>query len=127
MAKADGANSVTPLARLDLDGNPATTNDIVRSTRDLNNNSDNTDDANTILFGVTAARRASCNVTTTSSDPLTGQPRSFVSSSNGGEYRLYLNIVQTGMNMGTRTQSVSRPLSTPIFPARIDSWATVFE
>ncbi|MFO0625464.1 MAG: PilC/PilY family type IV pilus protein [Polyangiales bacterium] len=127
MAKSDGANSVTPLARLDLDGNPATTSDIVRATRDLNNNSDNTDDANTILFGVTAARRATCNVTTSSTDPLTGQPRSYVSSSNGGEYRLYLNIVQTGMNMGTRTQSVSRPLSTPIFPARIDSWATVFE
>lgn len=127
MAKADATNSVTPMARLDLDGNPATTSDIVRVTRDLNNNNDTNDDANTILFGVTAARRATCNVSTSSTDPLTGMPRSFVSSSNGGEYRLYLNIVQTGMSMGTRTTNVSRPLSTPIIPARIDSWATVFE
>jgi type IV pilus assembly protein PilY1 len=127
MAKSDGANSVIPVARLDLDGNPATTGDIVRATRDLNNNNDNVDDANTILFGVTAARRATCNVSSTSTDPLTGMPRTFVSSSNGGEYRLYLNIVQTGMSMGTRTTNLSRPLATPIIPARVDSWASVFE
>lgn len=127
MTKAESVNSVTPMARLDLDGNPATTSDIVRVTQDLNNNNDTSDDSNTILFGVTAARRATCSVDSTSDDPLTGMPRSFVSSSNGGDYRLYLNIVQTGMSMGTRTTNVSRPLATPIIPARIDSWATVFE
>lgn len=127
MAKSDGANSVTPLGRLDLDGNPSTTNDVVRATRDLNNNNDDNDDANTILFGVTVARRATCSVTASSPDPLTGFTRSYVSASNGGEYRMFLNIVQTGMSTGTTTTNFSRPLVAPIIPARIDSWATVFE
>lgn len=127
MAKADGANSVVPMGRLDLDGNPGTTTDVVRATRDLNNNNNDADDANTILFGVSVARRATCNVTETSPDPLTGLSRTFVSASNGGEYRMFLNIVQTGLSMGTRTTSFSRPLVAPIIPARVDSWATVFE
>lgn len=127
MAKADGANSTVPSPRLDLDANPATTNDIVRVTRDLNNNNNNNDDLNTILFGVSVARRATCSVVSTSNDPFTGLPRNFVSASNGGEFRLFLNMVQTGMSMGTRTSSFSRPLVAPVIPARIDSWATVFE
>jgi type IV pilus assembly protein PilY1 len=117
-----------PRARLDLDGDPATTSDIVRVTADLNFNGSPTDDNNTVLFGVTIARRLSCNVTASAPDPLTGVPRSYVASSTGGEYRIVLQTAQSGRGGGAGLNPVvSRALPRPQMPARVDSWAAIFE
>lgn len=104
-----------------------TTTDVVRVTRDLNNNGTETDDSNSLLFGVAVARRPNCNVSATVTDPITGMMRTFVSSTTGGEYRLVLQIAQTGMAGGTTTATVARSLPAPIIPSRVDSIATVFE
>lgn len=123
----DPTGSVYPRGRLDRDGDPMTTADVVRVTRDLNNNGSEVDDANSLLFGVAVARRPNCNVSADVIDPVTGAPRTFVSSSTGGDYRLVLQIAQTGMLGGTTTAVFSRSLPAPIIPSRIDSVATVFE
>ena len=107
---------------------PATTSDIVRSTADLNFNGSPSDDNNTVLFGVTIARRLSCNVTASAPDPLTGVPRSYVASSTGGEYRIVLQTAQSGRGgAGGLNPVVSRRLPRPQMPARVDSWAAIFE
>jgi type IV pilus assembly protein PilY1 len=116
-----------PRARLDLDGDPLTSSDVVRVTRDLNFNGSDADDGNTVLFGVTIARRMSCNVTATAPDPITGTPRSYVSSSSGGEYRLVLQSAQAGRGATTLNPITWRRLPRPQMPARIDSWASIFE
>ncbi|MBL8601859.1 MAG: PQQ-binding-like beta-propeller repeat protein [Myxococcales bacterium] len=86
------------------------------------------DGENTLLFGVTLQRPASCSVVTSSTDPLTGIPRSFVSGTNSTEYRIVLQTAQTSTGMGgTVTRSFTRSVRAPILPARVDSWATVFE
>jgi type IV pilus assembly protein PilY1 len=127
LTRNDPSGSSYPQGRLDRDGDPMTTADVVRVTRDLNNNGSEADDANSLLFGVAVARRPNCNVSATVVDPLTGSPRTFVSSTSGGEYRLVLQIAQTGMTGGTRTATFTRSLPAPIIPSRVDSVATVFE
>jgi type IV pilus assembly protein PilY1 len=127
LTRNDPAGSTYPLGRLDRDGDPMTTADVVRVTRDLNNNGTESDDANSLLFGVAVARQPNCNVSAVVVDPLTGMSRTFVSSSTGGEYRLVLQIAQTGMAGGTTTSTFTRSLPAPIVPSRIDSIATVFE
>lgn len=127
LTRNDPAGSTYPQGRLDRDGDPSTTADVVRVTRDLNNNGTETDDANSLLFGVAVARRPNCNVSASVIDPITGTARTFVSSTTGGEYRLVLQIAQTGMAGGSRTATFSRSLPAPIIPSRIDSIATVFE
>ncbi|MFO0652770.1 MAG: PilC/PilY family type IV pilus protein [Polyangiales bacterium] len=117
-----------PKARLDLDGDPLTASDIVRASRDLNFNGTETDDGNSVLFGVAISRRMSCNVTATAPDPITGMPRSYVSSSTGGEYRLVLQTAQAGRTGSTGLNPiVTRRLPRPQMPARVDSWAAIFE
>ncbi len=117
-----------PRARLDLDGDPATASDVVRVTQDLNFNGTTTDDGNTVLFGVAVSRQMSCNVTATAPDPITGMPRTYVSSSSGGEYRLVLQTAQAGRTGSTGLNPVvTRRLPRPQMPARIDSWASIFE
>jgi len=117
-----------PRARLDLDGDPATASDVVRATADLNFNGSSSDDNNTVLFGVTVARRLSCNVTASAPDPITGVPRSYVASSTGGEYRIVLQTAQSGRGgAGGLNPVVSRRLPRPQMPARVDSWAAIFE
>ncbi|MDB4928064.1 MAG: Type fimbrial biosis protein PilY1 [Myxococcaceae bacterium] len=127
LTRNDPVGTTYPAGRLDRDGDPMTTADVVRVTRDLNNNGSEVDDANSLLFGVAVARRPNCNVSATVTDPVTGQPRTFVSSTTGGEYRLVLQIAQTGMAGGTTTATFTRSLPAPIVPSRIDSVATVFE
>ncbi len=117
-----------PRARLDLDGDPVTTADVVRNSRDLNFNGTEADDSNSVLFGVAVSRRMSCNVTATAPDPITGVPRSYVSSSTGGEYRLVLQSAQSGRTGSTGLNPVvTRRLPRPQMPARVDSWAAIFE
>ncbi|MEZ4409468.1 MAG: PilC/PilY family type IV pilus protein [Polyangiales bacterium] len=128
MQADDPAGSYYPKPRLDLDGNTSTTADIVRVTRDLNNNGTEMDDGNDLLFGVAVARNATCNLAATALDPLTGSPRTYVSSSTGGDYRLVLQVARSSGTVGaTNTFTFSRNLATPYLPARIDSWATIFE
>lgn len=127
LTRNDPLGSTYPQGRLDRDGDPMTTTDVVRVTRDLNNNGTEADDANSLLFGVAVARRPNCNVSASVIDPITGMARTFVSSTTGGEYRLVLQIAQTGMAGGTTTATVARSLPAPIIPSRIDSIATVFE
>lgn len=127
LSRNDPTGTTHPQGRLDRDGDPMTTTDVVRVTRDLNNNGSDIDDANSLLFGVAVARRPNCNVSADVIDPITGSPRTFVSSTTGGEYRLVLQIAQTGMVGGTTTAVFSRSLPAPIIPSRIDSVASVFE
>jgi len=129
MTRSDiGSTYDHPRPRLDLDGDPATTADVVRATADLNFNGSSADDNNTVLFGVTIARRLSCNVTATAPDPITGVPRSYVASSTGGEYRIVLQTAQSGRGgAGGLNPVVARRLPRPQMPARIDSWAAIFE
>lgn len=127
LSRNDPVGSTYPQGRLDRDGDPATTTDIMRVTRDLNNNGTEADDANSLLFGVAVARRPNCNVSADVIDPITGAPRTFVSQTSGGDYRLVLQIAQTGMGGGTTTAVFSRSLPAPIIPSRVDSVATVFE
>lgn len=129
MTRVDiGSTYDYPRARLDLDGDPLTLTDIVRVTSDLNFNGTTADDTNTVLFGVTVSRRLSCNVTATAPDPITGMPRSYVSSSSGGEYRLVLQTAQSGRAGSTGLNPVvARRLPRPQMPARVDSWASIFE
>lgn len=127
LTRNEPTGSTYPQGRLDRDGNAATTADVVRVTRDLNNNGTEADDSNSLLFGVAVARRPNCNVSATVTDPITGVQRTFVSSTTGGEYRLVLQIAQTGMAGGTTTSTLSRSLPAPIIPSRVDSVATVFE
>ena len=127
LAANDPAGSFVPQGRIDLDGNPATTADIVRVTCDLNNNGTCADDANSLLFGVAVTRTPNCNVSAAGIDPLTGLPRSYVSSTTGGDWRLVLQVAQTGLMTGTTTATYTRPIAAPIIPARVDSVATVFE
>lgn len=123
-----GAGFDYPRARLDLDGDPLTSSDVVRASRDLNFNGTDTDDGNTLLFGVAISRRMSCNVTASAPDPITGAPRTYVSSSTGGEYRLVLQTAQAGRTGSTGLNPVvTRRLPRPQMPARIDSWASIFE
>ncbi len=113
-----------PMPRLDVDGIPA---DDVRVTCDLNNNGTCADDVNSILFGTTVAQQPNCNVTSSTIDPTTGFSRSFVQSSSGGSFALYLQTGHT-QTLGTTTSTItSRPIARPIVPARVDAWATVFE
>ncbi len=117
-----------PVARLDIDGDPTTTSDVVRVSRDLNFNGTDSDDGNTVLFGVAVSRRMSCNVTTTATDPITGTPRTFVSSTTGGEYRIVLQTAQAGRGGSAGLNGlVTRRLPRPQMPARVDSWASIFE
>ncbi len=127
LTRNDPIGSTYPQGRLDRDGDPATTADVVRVTRDLNNNGTEADDANSLLFGVAVARRPNCNVSAVVIDPVTGTSRTFVSSTTGGEYRLVLQIAQTGMVSGTTTATFTRSLPAPIIPSRVDSVATIFE
>lgn len=128
MNRAESAYPFVPVAKLDLDGNPATTTDVVRATRDLNFNGSAADDGNTLLFGVTVARRASCNVTAPSFDPISGTTRTFVQSSTGGDYRIVLQTGRPGTSGGGSGANTSwRRVPRPVMPARVDSWATVFE
>jgi type IV pilus assembly protein PilY1 len=130
MTRSDGGTSYDyPFSRLDMDGDPATTSDLVRNTRDLNFNGDSgTDDINTLLFGVTVSRQMNCNVTASATDPLTGMPRTYVASSTGGEYRLVLQTAQGGRTgTGGVNPVVARRLPRPQMNARIESWAAIFE
>lgn len=117
----------TPRARLDLDGDESTTTDIVRMTADLNRDGSTADDANSVLFGVTAQREQVCSTTSTTTDPVTGVSRSYVSSSTPGNYYLYLQTGSGSSGAGTIRTVTPRRIPTPRVPARIDSWATVFE
>lgn len=117
----------TPRARLDLDGDDSTTSDIVRMTADLNRDGSTVDDANSVLFGVTAQRELVCSQTSTTTDPTTGVSRSYVSSSTPGNYYLHLQTGSGSTGVGTIRTITPRRLPTPRVPARIDSWATVFE
>lgn len=128
MQADDPPGSYYPKPRLDLDGNATTTADIVRVTRDLNNNGTEMDDGNDLLFGVAVARNATCNLAATALDPITGMPRTYVSSSSGGDYRLVLQVARTSGTVGaTQTFTFTRNIPAPYLPARIDSWATIFE
>lgn len=127
LTRVDPPGSFDPMGRLDRDGDPTTTADVVRVTADLNNNGTDTDDTNSILFGVTVARRPTCNVSSSAFDPVTGAMRTYTSSSTGGEFRLVLNTSVAGGTGGTHTVTFARNLPPPVIPARVDSWATVFE
>ncbi len=129
LTRADtGTTYDFPRARLDMDGDPSTTADVLRVTSDLNFNGTAADDANSVLFGVTVSRRQSCNVTASAPDPITGVPRTFVSSSSGGEYRIVLQTAQSGRTGSTGlTPTITRRLPRPQMPARLDSWASIFE
>jgi type IV pilus assembly protein PilY1 len=125
-ATDSAAGAYAPKARLDLDGNPATTGDIVRVTTDLNNNT-LADDSNSVLYGVTVERQPDCNVNSSVTDPLTGLSRPYVSSTSGGGYRL---VVQTGAGstgIGSVRSYRFANLPAPRYPTRVDAWATVFE
>ncbi len=117
-----------PIARLDLDGDPNTTSDVVRVTQDINGNGSTTDDANAVLFGVGIVRRPTCVTTTTTTDPYLGTSRQFVDGMTGGDFRL---VVQTGRGGsstgGSRTNVVSRVIPPPITETSISAWAVVFE
>jgi type IV pilus assembly protein PilY1 len=129
MGAPPGASAV-PIGRLDIDGDPSTTMDIVRVTRDLGGNGTLDDDINSVLFGVGIVRRPACPNVQTTTDPFFGGTRQYVSGMEGGDYRL---VIQTGrggpMGMvgGQRTNVVSRRLVSPQMEVRLDSWATVFE
>ncbi|MEI8257176.1 MAG: PilC/PilY family type IV pilus protein, partial [Deltaproteobacteria bacterium] len=117
-----------PAARLDLDGDPSTTADVVRVTQDINGNGSITDDANAVLFGVGIVRRPTCVTTTATTDPYLGTPRQFVDGMSGGDFRL---VVQTGRGGssagGSRTNVVSRVIPPPITETSVKAWAVVFE
>jgi len=131
VAEADPAGSFVPAGVLDR---PSGCPGAMGSTRDrVTENFDGdtsctADGDNTLLFGVSVQRPASCNVSQSEVDPLTGTTRNFVSGINSGEYRIVLQTAQTSVGMGgTQTRSFSRSITPPITPARVDSWATVFE
>lgn len=126
---APGAGAI-PMGRLDVDGDPSTTMDIVRVTRDLAGNGTLEDDINTVLFGVGIVRRPACPNVQSAPDEFFGGTRAFVAGVEGGDYRL---VIQTGRG-GTaggggaqRTNVVSRRLASPQLEVRLDAWATVFE
>jgi type IV pilus assembly protein PilY1 len=117
-----------PVARLDLDGDPATTTDIVRVTADINGNGTDNDDLNSVLFGVGIVRRPNCVQTSSTSDPYIGGTRDFVSNISGGDFRLVAQTGRGGVTSGgSRTTVVSRVIPPPITETHIDAWAVVFE
>lgn len=131
VSESDPAGSFVPAGAIDrptgCPGPTGTTHDRVTDNFD-GDSSCTADGDNTLLFGVSVQRPAACNVSQSELDPLTGQTRTFVSGINSGEYRIVLQTAQTGVGMGgTQTRSFSRQVAPPITPARIDSWATVFE
>ncbi|MFO0557244.1 MAG: PilC/PilY family type IV pilus protein [Polyangiales bacterium] len=127
---APAGPTALPMGRLDVDGDPSTTMDIVRVTRDLGGNGTLDDDVNSVLFGVGIVRRPACPNVQSAADPFFGGTRQYVAGMEGGDYRL---VIQTGrgggMGMvgGQRTNVVSRRLAPPQMELRMDSWATVFE
>ena len=117
-----------PMGRLDLDGDPSTTGDVVRVTTDINGNGTSSDDLNSVLFGVGIVRRPNCLTTSASTDPYTMAARDYVSDVSGGDFRLVAQTGQGGAAAGgSRTTVVSRVIPPPITEARIDAWAVVFE
>lgn len=123
----ENAPGGVPAPRLDVDGDPATP-DEVRVTRDLNGNGTTDDDVNSVLFGVGIVRRPTCVTTSTTIDPYFGGTREWVEGINGGDFRL---VAQTGRggvaSGGSRTTVISRRLPTPTVESRINAWAVVFE
>ncbi|MDP3278297.1 MAG: PilC/PilY family type IV pilus protein [Deltaproteobacteria bacterium] len=120
-----------PLARLDIDGDPSTTADVVRVTRDLAGNGTLADDVNSVLFGVGVARRPACPSVSSVADPFFGGTRAFVNGIEGGDYRLVIQTGRGGVSAGgggaQRTNVVTRRLASPSIEVRLESWATVFE
>ena len=117
-----------PAPRLDVDGSPATTTDVVRYTRDLNGNGSTTDDDNAVIFGVGINRQLTCIREDVLPDPYLGGTRTGLGSVTGGNFQL---VIQSGVGGtatgGSRTNVITRTLAAPAVEARVDSWAVVFE
>lgn len=127
LGQADPSTPFIPRARLDLDGDPVTTTDIVRVTRDLNGDGSDADDVNAVLFGVTVNREVSCASSSTTFDPFTGTSRTVTTPSGPSEYRLVIQTTSSAAGSARNVVVRQRRLPPPIIPARVDAWATVFE